>query len=246
MKKIILLLVFPLLLSAASAQKTDERLQDIEKEFEQVLDTFRVPGFAIAIVEKDRLIYSRGFGYRDYENRKPADANTLFAIGSCTKAFTTSLIGMLEDGDELSLGKSPSDYIQGFRYYNDELNSSVTIRDLMSHRTGLPRHDLSWYFFPGETKRSLLERVKYQEPFTGIRERFHYNNFMYLALGVTIEEITGKSWEENVREKIFEPLGMERSNLSINALEESENIARPYQLKDNKTIDRMDYYTLPG
>jgi len=242
MKKITLLLAFTLLLAAVSAQKTDERLRNIEKEFEQVLDTFMVPGFAIAIVEKDQLIYSGGFGFRDHENKTPADANTLFAIGSCTKAFTSSLIGMLENEDKLALDKSPSDYIQGFRYYNDELNSSVTIRDLMSHRTGLPRHDLSWYFFPGETKRSLLERVKYQEPFTGIRERFHYNNFMYLALGVTVEEITGRSWEENVREKIFEPLGMERSNLSISALENSENAARPYRLKNNKIIDRMDYY----
>lgn len=233
-----------MLVSGINAQKTDNRLKGIEKEFARVLETFHAPGFAVAVVEKDKIVYSGGFGYRDFENRIPADENTLFAIGSCTKAFTTSLIGMLENEEELSLDDSPLEYIPHFRFSTDEMNNEISIKDLMSHSTGLPRHDFSWYFFPGKTKDSLLKRVIFQEPFTGVREQWYYNNFMFLAQGVIIENITGKSWEDNIRERIFKPLGMTRSNLSIVELEESENAAFGYQLKDSTSIKKMDYYRI--
>lgn len=244
MKKLLPLILMLTLFCQAPAQKPDSRLKGIEKEFEKVLETFKVAGFAVAVVEKDKIIFSEGFGYRNYENKIPADANTLFAIGSCTKAFTSSLIGMLEKEDKLSLDKSPSDYIPGFRFSNDEMNSSVTIKDLMSHSTGLPRHDFSWYYFPAESKKSMLMRVAHQEPFAGVREQWYYNNFMFLAQGVIVEEITGKSWEDNVRERIFNPLGMNRSNLSIDELEKSDNAAYAYQLKDSVKIEKLDYYRI--
>lgn len=244
MKKIVVIMFALILVSGISAQKTDKRLKGIEKEFEKVLETFHAPGFAVAVVEKNMVVYSGGFGYRDYEKKMPVDENTLFAIGSCTKAFTTSLIGMLENEDKLSLDDSPLAYIPGFRFSTDEMNNSITIRDLMSHRTGLPRHDFSWYFFPGESKETLLNRVIYQKPFADPRYQWYYNNFMFLAQGVIIEEITGKSWEDNVREKIFKPLGMTRSNLSIDELEKGENAAFGYQLKDSTSIEKMDYYRI--
>jgi len=244
MKKIIILIFALLLASGISAQKADRRFKGIEKEFEKVLETFHAAGFAVAVVEKDTVIYSGGFGYREYENKIPVDENTLFAIGSCTKAFTTSLIGMLEDEDELSLDDSPTEHIPGFRFSTDEMNTGISIKDLMSHSTGLPRHDFSWYFFPGESKESLLKRVIHHEPFTGVREQWYYNNFMYLAQGVIIENITGKSWEENIRERIFKPLYMTRSNLSIDELEGSDNAAFGYQLKDSTSIEKMDYYRI--
>ncbi|MBN1388455.1 MAG: serine hydrolase [Bacteroidales bacterium] len=244
MKKTILIFTSLLLVSGINAQTTDKRLKGIENELEKVLETFHVAGFAVAVVEKDKVVYSGGFGYRDYANRIPVDVNTLFAIGSCTKAFTTSLIGMLENEDKLSLDDNPLEHIPGFRFSTDEMNSGISIKDLMSHRTGLPRHDFSWYFFPGETKENLLKRVEHQEPFTGVREQWYYNNFMFLAQGVIIEEITGKSWEDNVREKIFKPLAMTRSNLSIDELEKSENAAFGYRLKDSTSVEKMDYFRI--
>lgn len=244
MKKITIIFIALMLVSGINAQKIDNRLKGIEEEFARVLETFQAPGFAVAVVEKDKIVYSGGFGYRDFENRIPADENSLFAIGSCTKAFTTSLIGMLENEEELSLDDSPLEYIPHFRFSTDEMNNGISIKDLMSHSTGLPRHDFSWYFFPGKTKDSLLKRVTFQEPFTGVREQWYYNNFMFLAQGVIIENITGKSWEDNIRERIFKPLGMTRSNLSIDELEESENAAFGYQLKDSTSIEKMDYYRI--
>ncbi|SFF48123.1 CubicO group peptidase, beta-lactamase class C family [Sunxiuqinia elliptica] len=208
----------------------------------RVLQQTMAPGFAVAIVEKDKIIYSEGFGYSDYENKIPVDANTLFAIGSTSKAFTSALLGQLRDDNKLSFNDSPIKYIPELKFYNDELNNNVIIEDLMCHRTGLSRHDLSWYLFPTFDKDSLIRRVQYLEPFSGIRQKWHYNNFMFLVQGVITERITGKSWEANITDLILKPLSMDRSNTSITELEQSDNAALGYKLRPDSTIHRMDYY----
>jgi CubicO group peptidase (beta-lactamase class C family) len=240
-------LVLILFLSTASIfAQTDNRLKGLDEEMKEILAATKAAGFAVAIVEKDKVIYANGFGYRDYENKIPADANTLFAIGSSTKSFTSGVLGQLRGEAKLSFDDSPAKYVDDLKFYNDEMDANIIIKDLMSHRTGLPRHDLSWYLFPTKNKDSLLQRVQYHEPFAGIREQWRYNNFMFLAQGVIAERITGKSWEDNVRERFFKPLGMDRSNLSIDALEESENAAFGYELKEDSIISKMDYYHIAG
>ena len=244
MKKAIFTLFLVTSLCSVFAQSSDKRLKGVDKELEKVLETWKAAGFAVAVVEKNKIIYAKGFGYRDYENKTPVTANTLFAIGSCSKAFTVSLLGMLEKEDKISLDASPTDYVPDFKFYNDELNSQVTIKDMMSHRTGLPRHDYSWYLFPTESRDSLIKRIAFQEPFTGIRKKWYYNNFMYLGQGVIIEKVTGKSWEENVSEKIFKPIGMLRSNLTIEDLEKDPDSALGYELKNDTLINKLDYYNI--
>ena len=245
MKKLILSVVSILTITFASAQ-SDKRLKGLEKELNQILKETKAAGFAVAIVEGDKLIYSKGFGYRDYENKIPVDGNTLFAIGSCTKSFTSGILGQLRKEDKLSFDDSPIKHIPYFKFYNDDLNNNVIIKDLMSHRTGIPRHDWSWYLFPTTNKDSLLQRVEYQEPFTGIRQQWYYNNFMFLAQGVIAERITNKSWEDNIKERFFKPLGMKRSNVNIDELENSENAALGYQIKKDSIISKMDYYRIAG
>ena len=111
----------------------------------------------------------------DYENKIQVDANTLFAIGSCTKAFTSSILGLLNKEGKLDFEDSPIDHVKELRFYNAQMNDMITIRDLMSHRTGLPRHDFSWYFFPTFSKDSLIARIQYHEPFTSVRNKYYYN-----------------------------------------------------------------------
>jgi CubicO group peptidase (beta-lactamase class C family) len=245
MKKLILLLlaVFSL---ATSYTQTDTRLAGLEKELDAILEATQAAGFAVAVVDGDQVIYAKGFGYRDYEAKIPADANTLFAIGSSSKAFTSAILGQLRQEDKLSFDDSPRKYVPDLEFYNDEMNNDIIIKDLMCHRTGLPRHDLSWYFFPTANKDSLLQRVVYQEPFTGVRQQWYYNNFMFLAQGVIAERITGKSWEDNIKARFFDPLGMTRSNTSIDALEKSSNAAFGYELKEDSIIRKMDYYHISG
>lgn len=227
-----------------SLGQTDKRIKGIEKDFEKILEVTKAPGFAVAIVEGNKILYAKGFGYRDLENKIQMDENTLLAIGSCSKAFTSGVLGQLRDEGKLSFDDSPIKYVKDLKFYNDELNNGINIRDLMSHQTGIPRHDYSWYLFPIYDKDSLIQRIQYQEPFTGLRQKWYYNNFMFLTQGVIAERITGKSWEENVRERFFKPLGMERSNLSIKELEESSNAAIGYELFKDSVVRKMDYYRI--
>jgi CubicO group peptidase (beta-lactamase class C family) len=245
MRNILLTLFTFISLSSLFAQ-LDKRLKGIENDLNAILAATKAPGFAVAVVEGKKIIYAKGFGYRDYENKIPADVNTLYAIGSSSKAFTSAILGQLREEDKLSFEDSPLKHVPNLNFYNDEMNNNIIIKDLISHRTGLPRHDFSWYLFPTQNKDSLLLRIKYQEPFTGVRKQWYYNNFMFLAQGVIAERITGKSWEENIKERFFKPLGMVRSNVSIDELEKSANAAIGYELKKDSIISRMDYYHISG
>lgn len=245
MKKFILVLLTIVLTFPLFAQ-TDDRLEGIENDFNQILEATKAAGFAVAIVEGDQVIYAKGFGFRDYENKIPADANTLFAIGSASKAFTASILGQLRQEQKLSFDDSPIKYVPELKFNNDNMNNTIIIKDLMSHRTGLPRHDYSWYLFPNFDKDSLVSRIQYQEPFTGIRQQWYYNNFMFLVQGVIAERITGKSWEANIKERFFTPLGMTRSNTSIDDMKKSTNAAFGYQLQKDSIVKKMDYYHIAG
>ena len=224
--------------------QSDKRLKGVDKDLNSILEATKAPGFAVAVVQGDQVIYARGFGYRDYENKVPMDANTLLAIGSCSKAFTSAIMGQLRDKELLSFDDSPIDHIPELRFFNETLNAQVNIRDLMSHQTGIPRHDFSWYLFPTFNRDSLIMRIKHQEPFTGLRQKWNYNNFMFLVQGVIAERISGKSWEDNIRERFFVPLGMDRSNVSIAELEQSENAALGYELHNKTEVRKMDYYKI--
>ena len=110
----------------------------MDTAFARILSVWKGPGFAVAVVEKNKVIYAKGFGYRDLENKIPVTPKTLFAIGSCTKAFTVSLIGELAGKGELKIDNPVRDYLPDLKFYNDEMNTRITLRDMMCHRTGLP------------------------------------------------------------------------------------------------------------
>jgi len=241
-----IMFMFLLGMVSAGLAQNDNKLKGIEKEFEKILEVTQAPGFAVAVVHGDKTIYAKGFGYQDLENKIPMNENTLLAIGSTSKAFTCALLGQLKDEGKLSFEDSPIKHVKELKFFSNELDHGINIRDLMSHQTGIPRHDVSWYLFPSYSKDSLIQRIQYHEPFTGLRQKWHYNNFMFLLQGVIAERITGKSWEENIRERFFNPLGMERSNLSIEELEQSTNKAIGYELYKDSVNRKMDYYRIAG
>ena len=203
-----------LLLNLIAQPPTDKRLAGLDTFALRALKELNAPGVTIAVVEKSKVVYAGGFGYRDYEKKLPVTENTLFAIGSCTKAFTSSILGMLAKDGKVDLDKPVRDYLPELKFMNEYTNAHATLRDMMSHRTGLPRHDYSWY---GSTasRSELLARIQYQEPTAELREKYQYNNFMFMAQGVVIEKLTGKSWETNLKERILQPLGMNNTNMSV-------------------------------
>ncbi|MGN6439580.1 MAG: serine hydrolase [Agriterribacter sp.] len=242
---VILLLISYLQVNAQKNKPAaDTRLKGLDTALTKLLKDWHAAGFAVAVVEKDKVIYSKGFGYRNYAAKQPVTANTLFAIGSCTKAFTASLLGLLEQDGKLSLDKKVREYLPSLHFYNNEMNEGITLRDMMCHRTGLPRHDYSWYIFTSKSRDSLLQRIKYLEPSASLRETWQYNNFMFLAQGMVAEKLTGKSWENNINEKIFTPLGMTRSNTSISGMEKDADASFGYTVKKDSIVKKVDYYNL--
>ncbi len=236
-------LVLSFLANLAIAQpKIDAK--KLDKKLEALRELTQTAGFSVAVVYKDEILYTKGFGYRDVAQKLKADEHTLYPIGSSSKAFTTALLGIMEEEHDFSFEVSPREYLPNLKFYNDELNNKVTVLDMISHRTGLPRHDYSWYLFPTQNRDSLLARVEYQEPFTGLREKWYYNNFMYLAQGMISEKLTDKTWEDNIREYFLAPLDMKSSNVSIAELQKSANAAKGYRLQDFEETILMPYYDI--
>ena len=240
MKNILLFLTgFFFLFSLKAQSPTDRRLKGLDTFVTRVLTGFNAPGVSIAVVEKGKIIYTGGFGYRDIEKKLPVTENTQFGIGSCTKAFTAAIIGMLEVEGKVDLDKPVRNYLPELKFQNEYTNNHATLRDMMSHRTGLPRHDFSWYA-SWATREELLKRIEFMEPTAELREKWQYNNFMFMAQGVLIEKLTGKSWEENVKERIFKPLGMNNSNLSTKDMEKSADHSLAFASTDS-TIKAIPY-----
>ncbi len=233
MKKLIFLFNIVFVLSGLNAQPpTDVRLKGLDTFAAKVLKDWHAAGLTIAVVEKGKVIYTGGFGYRDLDKKLPVTENTQFAIGSCTKAFTASMLGMLQKDGKVDMDKPVRNYLPELKFQNEYTNDHATLRDMMCHRTGLPRHDLSWYA-SWATRSELLERIQYMEPTAELRAKWQYNNFMFMAQGVVIEKLTGKSWEENMKEKILKPLGMDNTNLSTTDMEKSSDHSLAFVTKDS-------------
>lgn len=233
-----------LLLQSVTAQTTHKRLAGIDTFINRILKEWSAAGVAVAVVEKNKVILAKGFGYKDYENKIPVTENTLFAIGSCTKAFTSSLLAFpIKDG-KLDLDKPVTQYLPELRFIDDELNNNVTARDMMSHRTGLPRHDLAWYG-SGTRRDSLIYIIRYFEKTAPLRRAWQYNNFMFLAQGVLAEKLSGKSWDVLVREHLFTPLNMTGSNTSMNDHVKSPDYSFGYNEKDG-AITKMKFMNIDG
>ncbi|MEO6317088.1 MAG: serine hydrolase [Chitinophagaceae bacterium] len=228
--------------ATAQKKKPVNAFAGLDTAVSRILKEWHAAGVAVAVVDKNKVIYSKGFGFKDYENKTPVTPNTLFAIGSCTKAFTSSLLGILNKEGKVDFDKPVHTYLPAVQFYNDELTDKVTLRDMMSHRTGLPRHDFSWYLFTTPSRDSLVQRIRYLQPSAGLREKWQYNNFMFLLQGVVAEKITGKSWEKNIQEKIFIPVGMSSSNTSIDGLTTSADAAIGYDVKKDSVVHKMEYY----
>jgi CubicO group peptidase (beta-lactamase class C family) len=223
----------------------DKRFAGLDTAFARVLFNWKAAGFAVVVVEKNKVVYSKGFGYRNYEEKQPVTPNTLFAIGSCTKAFTASLIGGLAAKGDLDIDKPVRDYLPELKFYNDEMNDRITLRDMMCHRTGLPRHDYSWYLFSTNSRDTLVKRLQYLEPNAKVRDKWQYNNFMFMLQGYLVEKLTHQSWETNIKNNIFLPIGMNRSNTSIPEMEQDADASLGYSVKDSgsaRVIKKLDYY----
>jgi CubicO group peptidase (beta-lactamase class C family) len=186
-------------------------------------------------MQNGRLVYSKGFGFRDVEQNLPVTPQTLFAIGSCSKAFTAVTMGILVDEGQLEWDRPLKEYLPTFKLKDSFATERMTPRDLVCHRSGLPRHDLMWYN-SSASRRELFDRLQYLEPSKDFRTTYQYQNLMFMTAGYLVGQISGTSWERFVRNRIFMPLGMTNSNFSVNDSQKAPDFALPYMEKDDKII----------
>ncbi len=199
----------------------------------RALVDWKVPGLAMAVVKGDEVLLLSGYGFRDAERKLPVTPRTLFAIGSCTKAFTTFVLGTLADEGKLDWSAPVSRYIPDFRMKDPVATERMNAVDLVTHRSGLPRHDALWYNAT-LSRQELAARLRWLEPSRDFRTDFQYNNLMYLTAGVLVERITGGRWEDAVRARVFVPLGMTRSNFSVLESQRAPEFALPYEERDDR------------
>ena len=221
--------------SAAQAIDVQKRMKGFDQTVDKILKDWNVPGCGIGIVVKDKLVFARGYGYRDLENRLPVTPNTLFQIASNTKLFTATAVGFLVEEGKIDWDKPVRNYVPQLQFYNDELNANVTIRDMLSHRTGISRHDGIWAT-SDFSRKELFDRIKYLEPSIPFRSGALYNNMMYCAAGQSLEYLSGQTWEEYVTEKIFKPLEMNRSMFVVEDMQKQPDFMTPYYEKRDTTI----------
>lgn len=222
------------LVTAAVSQVTEssilsQRLDLLIDELDQQRQTLHIPGMAIAVVMDDEVILAHGFGVTNIETETPVTPETIFAIGSSTKAFTSTLVGMLVDEGKMDWDDPITEYLPYFRMNieSEDEKAEVTIRDLLSHRTGFVRMGL--LFASGKIPREeVLRDATLAEPWTGFRKEFYYSNVMYMAAGVAAGEATGSDWDTLIAQRIFEPLNMDSSSTSISDAQEDPRLSLGY------------------
>lgn len=174
---------------------------------QRAMGAWNVPGLALGIIRDGRVIHARGYGWRDVSRRLPVTPTTSFAIGSCTKAFTATALGLLVDEGKVGWDVPVREYIPELRLHDPVASELVTLRDLLAHRSGLPRHDMLWVNAPWD-RGELLRRFRYLEPSKTFRSAYEYNNLMYVLAGLVIERVSGSSWEHFINARLCKPLGM--------------------------------------
>ena len=204
-----------------------QNLQQFDEYVEAIYRDWDIPGLAIGVVKDDELIFAKGYGVRKIGEPTSVDADTVFAIGSSSKAFTAAAVAMLVDEGKLKWDDMAADYLPDLRLFDAYVNSQLTVRDLLTHRSGLARTDFLWY---GTThnRNEILQKVRHIEPASSFRSAFGYQNVLYLAAGQLVPAVTGKSYDEFIQERFFQPLDMKASSTSVEDLDKVKNLASPH------------------
>ena len=212
----LLLLVVSIASAIVNAQQTPA---DLDAYVARSMKTFDVPGISVAIVKDGKVVLAKGYGVRKLGESAPVDENTLFGIGSNTKAFTAAAIATLVDEGKLNWDDPVYERLKGFEMYDPYVSKEMRIRDLLCHRSGLGLGEGDLMFWPHTTftRDEVVYRLRFLKPASSFRSRFAYNNLMFVTAGQVVAENSGKSWDDYVREKFFLPLGMNNTNTSTNS-----------------------------
>ena len=221
-------------IASFATRAAGQPLADFDAYVQLAVAEWEVTGLAVAVVKDGEVLFAKGYGIRELGSAAKVDEHTLFAIGSTTKAMTAAAIGMLVDEGKLDWDDPVTDHLPDFRLYDPFVTREITVRDLLTHRAGLPNADFLWYGQDSEAA-DILFRMRYVEPETSLRSSFTYQNIMYAAAGEVVAELSGMSWDAFIQKRIFEPLDMNGSIATAATLDAQPNVALPHYRVDGAT-----------
>ncbi len=230
----LLLTLFALLWAFTPADAQTSGVKDLDAYVKKTMQDWQVPGLAVALVKGDRVVYMKGYGLRELGRNQIVNEDTIFPIGSASKAFTSTAIGLLVQDKKLSWDDRVIDHLQGFQMYDPWVTREITVRDLLCNRGGLSAvSELLWYATDHD-RSEIVRRLRYVKPESSFRSQYAYRNCMFLTAGQVIPAVTGLTWDTFVRERIFKQLGMTRSSTSVLDLQGLNNVATPHIKIDGK------------
>ncbi|HSD47855.1 MAG TPA: serine hydrolase [Pyrinomonadaceae bacterium] len=228
-----LLLVAVLAQIALAQNDHNGSLNGFDEYVRKAMQEWETPGVAIVIVKDDQIVLAKGYGVRKIGEPAVVDERTLFAIGSSSKAFTAAAIAILVDQGKLKWDDPVTKHLPGFEMYDPYVTRELTVRDLLTHRSGLQRGDFLWY--GSELDRDeIVRRARFLKPSWSLRSTFGYQNIMYLTAGQLVAKVSGQTWDQFIQQHIFQPLAMNSSSTSINAFKTADNVASPHAKVDEK------------
>ena len=205
------------------------QIEAIEPFINQLMKDFEVTGLSIGIVRNDSVIYSKGFGTRKVNENLPIDENTIFGIGSISKSFTALTLGILVDEGKIDWDDKVKDYLPYFELYDSYVSENFTIRDLLTHRSGLKEISGGTLWYHSDlSRKDIIKKLKYLEPVSGFREKPAYQNVMYLVAGEIVSVVARTSWDDFLKNRIFDKLEMRNSTSISSFRERNKNLAFPH------------------
>lgn len=228
------------IITTSRAVSIPDQLQNFPTFIRTTMRDWKVHGLAVAVIKDGEIIFSQGFGLRDAAQGLEMTSRTLCPIASVTKAFTTMSVALVADDGLLDWDTPVRSYLPSFKLWDPFATERMTPRDMVTHRSGLPRHDSMWY---GSTlsRQELFDRLQYLQPTSDLRSIWQYQNLMYMTAGYMTGEVAGTTWEDLVQRRIFDPLGMVNSGFSVHTMQQAPDFSRGYRKNKTKTVT-MPYY----
>lgn len=219
--------------SLVNAQQ--EKLKKIDEFINKAMNDWKMPGFAAAIVKNDSVIFVKGYGVRDVIKKEPVDENTLFVIASCSKAFTTAALACLVDRGKIQWDDAVTKYLPGFQMYDPWVTKEITIRDLVTHRSGLATYSGDFLWLGTDYNRDeIIKRIRYLKPASSFRSKFGYQNLMFITAAEIIKAVTDTTWADFIRVHILNPLGMKHTDTSYKIFNDDNNAAKAHYLRNSE------------
>ncbi len=219
-----------------SDKELQAMLVDFEEYAEKSMRDWETPGMAVTIVQGDDIVYTKAFGVKTHEGDDPVTTDTIFQIGSTSKAFTAALIAMLVDEGKVGWKDPVIEHLPDFEMYDPWVTREFMVEDLMAQRSGMPSHAIDGLVLFGFDRDHVRHALRYVKPISSFRSEFAYQNNLFLAASELIEKHTGKNWEENIKERIFEPLGMSDSSMDMKSFQEGKDTTSLHHRLGDKII----------